>query len=866
MKAIYSILTLCAATSLAWSFEPLSDHVIETDASRAPRLQTDGSVTIQNVTIHTATRPAFVGTVVVEGGDIKAVIEGSAPLSLAHDGGTLIDGTGKHLAPGVIDTHSHMAIAGGVNEGTLSITADVDISDSIDPSDPGIYRALAGGVTTIQCLHGSANAIGGRSEVLKLKMNATADEMRFEGAPQGIKFALGENPKGSNWGGNSSRFPATRPGVQAVYERAFTQAQAYAAEWAAYWDARSAGANPLPPRRDLRLEVLAGILDGSVNVHSHSYRADETMMLMNIAERYGFVVKTFQHVLEGYKVAAEIAKHGAGTSTFSDWWGYKIEAYDAIPQNAALLDQAGVVSTINSDSDELIRHLYHEASKSIRYAGMDPVAALRLCTLNAAIQLGVADRTGSIEVGKDADLVLMSADPMSLYSVVEMTLVDGQVEFQRTDLFDLKGLEANPYAGMTTRTGQYAEDPTELTAIVGGTVHPVDGPAIDQGTVLIHNGVIVDVGNSIEVPNGATIIDAFGKDVWPGMIALNTPLGLFEIGSVAGTDDTGEIGGSHPDLAVSMSIHPDSTHIAVTRSMGITRNQTVPRGRGPIIGQSSVIDLDGMTWEELVTKDRDMLHVRFPMQRDDMDKPKETPEPIQKLKDRFQEARDWQALMDDAKAKTAEGQALQGAPVFNAQLAALAPYALGQKPIGLHANNAQTILAAMKFAKEENLDAVLIGCTDGWKIADRIAEEGFTVVVGPVLSIPSNYDPYDARYANAAVLFRAGVTIAIQSYDDENPRNLPFAAGFASAFGLPHEEALRAVTINAATVLGLQNELGSLTPGKRADVVITQGDLFDGPTQVEAMLIDGKTVDLSNRQTQLYERYRARLEQKMKAD
>ena len=206
--------------------------------------------------------------------------------------------------------------------------------------------------------------------------------------------------------------------MQAVYERAFTQAQAYAAEWAAYWDARSAGANPLPPRRDLRLEVLAGILDGSVNVHSHSYRADETMMLMNIAERYGFVVKTFQHVLEGYKVAAEIAKHGAGTSTFSDWWGYKIEAYDAIPQNAALLDQAGVVSTINSDSDELIRHLYHEASKSIRYAGMDPVAALRLCTLNAAIQLGVADRTGSIEVGKDADLVLMSADPMSLYSVV----------------------------------------------------------------------------------------------------------------------------------------------------------------------------------------------------------------------------------------------------------------------------------------------------------------------------------------------------------------------------------------------------------------------------------------------------------------
>ena len=848
-------LYLFLAAFTAAAFAAPSDHPIETDVDRTPLLVTGGNVLIQNVTIHSAVAPAYVGSVLVEDGDIATIFEGKAPLSAAHAGVLVIDGTGKHLAPGVIDTHSHTAIQGGVNEGTLSITADVDISDAIDPSDPGIYRALAGGVTTIQCLHGSANAIGGRSEVLKLRQNATADELRFPDAPQGIKFALGENPKQSNWGGGGGRFPATRPGMQAVYDRAFTRARAYAETWTAYWGARAAGEDPAPPRRDLRLEVLAGILVGDVKVHSHSYRADEILMLMRVAEHFGFRVQTLQHVLEGYKIAAEIAGHGAGTSTFADWWAYKIEAYDAIPQNAALLDEAGVVSTINSDSDELMRHLYHEASKSIRYAGMDPVAALRLCTLNGAIQLGIDERTGSIEVGKDADLVLLSGDPMSLYSVVELTLVDGRVEFQRRDAFglDAEPLVAMPWTGGDTPAIAPAPE-APVAAIVGGMVHPVDGPPIEQGTVLVQSGRILAIGTSIEVPEGAVVFDAFGKHVWPGMIALNTQLGLFEIGSVGGTDDTSETGGNQPDLSVTMSIHPDSAHIPVTRTSGITRNQTAPGGRAAIRGQSSVIDLDGFTWEELVMKDRDMLHVNFPRLGNDDELPKETPEKIQDLMDRFEEAREWQTLTDAASAAGIEG------PAFNSHLAALAPYARGEKRIGLHAGNAQTILAAMKFAKDEELDVVLYGCVEGWKVADRIAAEGFTVVVGPVLSIPrSKYEPYDSRYANAALLYRAGVPIAIESMDGENPRNLPFAAGFAAAFGLPHDEAVKAVTLNAAKVLGLEDELGSLTPGKRADIVVTDGDLLDGPTQVEAVWIDGRPVDVKNRQTHLYERYRERL-------
>ena len=396
------------------------EHPSELDADRVPTLDTSHGALIRGATIHTAVAPAFVGDVLVRDGDIAAIGHDLA----APEGVLVIDGKGKHLAPGVIDTHSHMAIDGGVNEATLSITAECDISDVIAPDDVSLYRALAGGVTTIQCLHGSANAIGGRSEVIKLRWKRRADELRFPDAPQGIKFALGENPKRSNFN-PGERYPATRPGVETVFQRAFRRAQEYRAEWAVYQEARARGEDPVPPRRDVRLDVLAGILTGDVHVHSHCYRADEILMLLRTAESFGFRVQTLQHVLEGYKVAHEIAEHGAGTSTFSDWWSYKVEAYDAIPENAALLDEAGVVASVNSDSDELVRHLYHEASKSVRYAGLDPVRALRLATLNSAIQLGIQDRVGSIEVGKDADIVLLTADPLSIYARVEWTMVDG---------------------------------------------------------------------------------------------------------------------------------------------------------------------------------------------------------------------------------------------------------------------------------------------------------------------------------------------------------------------------------------------------------------------------------------------------------
>ena len=368
------------------------------------------------------------GTVVVRDGRIARVGSGVRVPSGAH----VIDAGGGYVIPGIIDAHSHIATAGGVNEGSLAVTAMVRIEDVVDPTDIAIYRALAGGVTTINVLHGSANPIGGQNQVLKLRWGQDADGMRFEGAPPGIKFALGENPKRSrSFGQGPRRYPATRMGVLDVIREAFTEAAGYRDAWARHRAAEAAGERSRPPARDLELEALVEILEGERLVHAHSYRADEILQLLRLAEELGFRIATLQHVLEGYRVADEIAAHGAGASTFSDWWAYKVEAFEAIPHNAALMTDRGVLSSINSDDAEEMRHLNHEAAKSVKWGGLSDEQALALVTINPAKQLGIDDRVGSIEVGKDADLVVYDRHPLSSYAVVQTTLVDGNVYFDR---------------------------------------------------------------------------------------------------------------------------------------------------------------------------------------------------------------------------------------------------------------------------------------------------------------------------------------------------------------------------------------------------------------------------------------------------
>jgi imidazolonepropionase-like amidohydrolase len=384
--------------------------------------RTDPITLIRNATILTAVGPAVEGSdLLIRDGKIAAIGKNLD----APRGATIVDATGLFLTPGIIDAHSHLA-GSAINEGSVAVSAMVGMKDVIDAGDVGIYRALAGGVTTINLLHGSANPIGGRNAVLKLRWGQDAGGMIMEGAPEGIKFALGENTKRTR---NPARYPNSRMGVQDVIRQSFLDAREYMREWEAYENTGRRDKNAVAPRRDLEQETIAEILRGERMVHAHSYRADEILQLLRVAEEFGVRIQTLQHVLEGYKVADEIAKHGAGASTFSDWWAFKVESNEAIPHNAALMAERGVGVSINSDSDEEIRHLNQEAAKAIKWGGLSELEALKLITLNPAIQLGIQDRVGSIEVGKDADLALFKGHPFSMDGVVQQTYVDGKLFF-----------------------------------------------------------------------------------------------------------------------------------------------------------------------------------------------------------------------------------------------------------------------------------------------------------------------------------------------------------------------------------------------------------------------------------------------------
>ncbi|MFC1573615.1 amidohydrolase family protein [Candidatus Latescibacterota bacterium] len=341
----------------------------------------------------------------------------------------VIDASGKHITPGLLDAHSHLAIAGGVNEGTHSITSEARIIDVIDPDNINIYRQLAGGLTTSCIIHGSANTIGGQLAVMKLRWGSPADDMLIKSAKPGIKFALGENVKRSNTVGAVTRYPASRMGVEQFIRDSFHAARDYRQEWTEYGKAKKKRKNLIPPRRNLRLEPLVEVLEGKRQIQCHAYRQDEVLSLIRIADDMDFKVGIFIHILEGYKVAEVMKEHGAMPTAFSDWWAYKFEVYDAIPYNGALMHDQDLLVSYNSDNIEIARRMNLEAAKAVKYGGVPEEEALKFVTLNPAIQLGVDNIVGSLEAGKDADLVIWSGPPLSVYSMCEQTWIDGRRYF-----------------------------------------------------------------------------------------------------------------------------------------------------------------------------------------------------------------------------------------------------------------------------------------------------------------------------------------------------------------------------------------------------------------------------------------------------
>ena len=850
---------------------PFVDLATEFDADRKPTIHTGGTVLIKDATILTVTQGTIPkGSILIRGGKIAAV----GPDVTAPEGVTVIDAAGMVAMPGIIDTHSHQAIQGGVNEATLSVVPEVRVKDVVTGDDPGIYLALAGGTTAARLLHGSANTIGGQDAVIKHKPGMAGRDLILKGNPQGVKFALGENVTR-----RTGRFPNTRMGVEAVIDRAFAEGRAYRAGIKAYDLAKANGQPVGPPiRRDLRLEALADIVDGAIKIHSHCYRSDEILMLLRVASRFGVRVQSLQHVLEGYKVAAEIAAHGANASTFSDWWAYKIEAFDAIPGNAGLLTDAGVSVSIKSDSEELIRHLYLEAAKMVKYGGVSEATALAMITINPARELGIADRMGSIEVGKDADISLFNAHPFDGFARCEMALVDGEVHFQRKNPAgkfeprsgDSSKMPASSLAEAKAKELDLAVNQGGVYAVTKANLHPVVGPEIQGGTIVVAAGKIAAIGGpDLAIPNGAKVIDAEGLDIWPGLIDSGSQLGLYEIGSLQETQDTSDSAEYQPELRASIALHPDSEVIPVARANGILATFVQPTG-GVIAGQGAVANLDGWVPTEMLVMDKAALVVNVP--RYITPNPEGSArrgggaggDPNAARKDRLDTIRDKfkQALAYDKVVTTADDRHIAG-PTPDPRMAALVPYAKGEKPVIFRAEGRVEILDALKMTADLKLKGVISGGAEAWKVAEAIKAANVPVIVGGTLRLPAEpTDPYDSAYANPAKLAAAGVTIAIKSGGSDvgtATRNLPYDAAVAVAYGLSEAEALKAVTINAAQILGVADQIGSLEQGKRANLVITDGHILQPTTVVKGLFIAGKPVTPESRHTRLYAKYQQRL-------
>lgn len=394
----------------------------------AEATNTNKDTVIKNGTIITVTHGDIQnGSVLIHNGKIAAVGKDIA----VPAGATVIDATGKFVTPGLIDSHAHMALDGDVNEATSPITPHMMMKDAFDYTDKAIYHALAGGVTSAMLLHGSANMIGGQAVIIKTKFGLDRDQMLFPNAPRSIKFASGENPKRVY--GSRGQLPSTRMGNFEVMRQAFTDAQEYMREWDAYNAKVAKGdKDATPPKKDLKLDALADVLRGKLLVQIHCYRADEFLTEMEIAKQFGYKIRAFHHGLEVYKVADKVAAAGIALATWPDWWGFKAEAWDATPWNAVISMRHGVRVALKSDSNDVMRRLNQEAGKIMHYGGATEEEAMKMITLNPAWIIGVDDRVGSIDVGKDADLVIWNRHPLSSYATVDKTIIDGTVFFDKS--------------------------------------------------------------------------------------------------------------------------------------------------------------------------------------------------------------------------------------------------------------------------------------------------------------------------------------------------------------------------------------------------------------------------------------------------
>jgi imidazolonepropionase-like amidohydrolase len=847
---------------------------------------------IRNATILTAAGPVIEnGSILLQDGKIAAV--GRDLQSPA--GAVVIDAKGKWVTPGIIDTHSHLGVypAPGIestqdgNEMTSPNTAEVWADHSIWPQDPQFALALAGGVTTMQILPGSGNLFGGRGVTVKNVPSRTAEGMKFPAAPPSLKMACGENPKRVYGSRNSS--PATSMGNMAGYRKAWIAAAAYRDKWKKW---RDEGSDPSKrPDRDLQMETLAGVLNGEILVHNHCYRADEMAAMINLSKEFGYKITSFHHAVEAYKVRDLLAQNSICASMWADWWGFKLEAYDGIKENIALVNEAKGCAIVHSDDANGMQRLNQEAAKAMaagRRAGMSigREDAVKWLTINPARALGIDKVTGSLEPGKNADVVIWSADPFSVYARAEQVFLDGARLFDRTTpprdsdfmlgqrgpVPDLAPAAARAASAASKPVVQPAEKrnilgsgaaasglgtgpgsgPVPVVAITGGRVLTGSGTEIQQGTVIIRGGRIAAVGANVAVPKDAKVVDAAGKVVTPGFIESNTNLGIVEIPlSAEGTaDQVSTDAGIGAAFNVVDAFNPFATAIPVTRVDGITRAVVVPGGTGNILqGQAALFDLAGEQVPASVIKAPVAMMVALGESGAGLAGGSRATAMV-RLREVLQDAIDFTRNRVAWNARQRR-EYVRG----RLDLEALRPVVAGELPLAVQANRASDLLAAMRLADEFKLQLVLVGAAEGWMVADELSRRKVPVVLKPLTDIPT-FDALNATLENAARLRAAGVSVVLSSFDTHRAGTLRQEVGNAIANGLDPAEALRSVTLAPAQVWGVGTSTGSLEPGKEADVVIWSGDPFELSSHAEHVFIRGREVPLRTRQSELLDRYR----------
>ena len=808
------------------------------------------------------------GVLVVHRGKIVAV--GPAGTAIP-EGATVRDVVGMVIIPGLVDTHSHIGIYprpsvpahSDGNEPSGAVQGGLRALDAIWPDDPGIRMATAGGVTTANIMPGSGNTIGGATAYVKLR-GRTIEEMRIADAPVlgGLKMANGENPRGY---GRRGQAPFTRMKVAALQREAFQKARDYKARWEAFRKARDGGdAKSTPPETDLALEQLVEVLDRKRTVHFHCHRADDLMTAVRLSEEFGFEI-VLQHATEGYRVAEELAKRKIPASlTLVDSPGGKYETAGLIEENAAVLDKAGVTVAVNTDDYITESRFFLRTGAIAVRGGISESAALRALTLNPATMMHLEKRVGSLEPGKDADFVVLSGAPFSSYTQVLETYIDGAKVFDRaangayqTGGFALADksrlpkpaapVPSTPGLGVETEGGtsgfsRYPPQPGAKLAIFAQHVHTGNKGTIESGVVVVEGGRITAVGkrSEVNVPDDAQRIKTVV--ITPGLIDTHTVVGLSGKFNVPADQDQDESSDpNQADLRVLDGLNPDEPLLDFLRQNGVTVIHAVPGRVNVIAGQTGIFRTTGHTAAKMTVKFPAGVLVNLgevPKATYPAKGPGTRMAVAGLVRTAFAQAKDYSAKRgsapDDKK------------PPLNAKHEALAATLDGKLPGWFSAHRADDLMTGLRLAEEFKLRLVLDLATEAYLVADPIAAAKVPVAVHPTMQrVGSSMETLNTFVGNAAVLADKGTLVTIGTgFEGYVPKTrvLRFEMAMAAVNGLGMERALRAVTIDAAKLLGIDDRFGSIEVGKVADLVLYDGDPFEHATHVTHTLVDGKVV------------------------